>query len=300
VVAIVLSMVSSISDGGLQIDLDYIEDALPGDRQPVKHERSIPLPDGSRWEDLVMEVGEAGTTFHLPDIRRRATVEELRFSDERTDRTAGDAGWRLLRLFAQQNGVLTFNRGAAKVETERLKKQIRNLRQKLQTILPIDGDPIRFQRAFDRYECVFTIRAEGESGISMPYGTTWSDVRITDVGGGRIEVAVKTREAFVASRVDMDGTRQREAAERIASLVREFPREAMGLARHNGQNTDEGKALLTLLHGGGRLNRKADDFAVLRLAERLRKWTEIDDPPLRFADGVWVACFDCDSRIKRQ
>jgi hypothetical protein len=297
-----LSVLAAISEDGLQIDLDYIEDALPGDRPSVKCERSIAVPDSSRWEDLVMEVGEASVVFRLGDFCRESSIEELRFSDERTDRAAGDAGWRVLRLFAQQNGVLTLkDTGSRKVETERLKKQIRNLRQRLQTILPIQGNPIRFQRAFDRYECVFSIRAEGEFGVSVPYGTTWPDVRITDIGGGRIELTVKTREAFAASTDGADGRRQREAAERTVSSVREFPLESMGLARHNGQVTDEGRALLALLQGGGRLNRKADDFAVLRLAERLRRWTDMDAEPLRFlvAEGDWVARFECDSRVRR-
>lgn len=301
-VALDLSVLSTFTPAGVHVDVDYIEDALPGERPTVKADRSIAVPEDSRWEDLVMEVGEAGVTFRLDQFHRSATIEELRFSDERKGSAAGDAGWRLLRLFAQQGGTLTLKHdGSRQTESERLKKQIRNLRQRLQTILPIPGNPIRYERSSDRYDCVFSIHAEGSGGISVPFGTTWSDIRITDIGGGRIELAVKAKEVFASSRTGADGRRRREAAERTTTSARELPLEAMGLARPNGQATDEGKVLLAVLHSGGRVVRKADDFAVLRLAKRLRDWTEIDADPFRYVDGdgAWIAHFECDRRTPR-
>ncbi len=301
-VALDLSLLSSFTAAGMQVDVDYIEDALPGERPATKADRSIAVPEDSRWEDLVMEVREADVTLHLGQFHRSATIEELRFSDERKGSAAGDAGWRLLRLFAQQGGTLTLKHdGSRQTESERLKKQIRNLRQRLQTILPIQGNPIRYQRTADRYECIFSIHAEGSGGVSVPFGATWWDIRITDIGGGRIEFAVKGKEVFASSRTTADGRRQREAAERVTTSARELPLEAMGLARPNGQANDEGKVLLDLLRSGGRIIRKADDFTVLRLAKRLREWTEIDADPFRYVEdkGVWIAQFECDRRALR-
>ena len=72
----------------------------------------------------------------------------------------------------------------------------------------------------------------------------------------------------------------------------------MGLARNNGQVTEEGKALLAMIRAGGRLHRGGDDLAVLRLGERLRTWSGIEDDPFQFtaAGGIWVARFECESR----
>lgn len=301
-VALDLSLLASFTATGVEVDVDYIEDAVPGERPAIKLDRSIAVPEDSRWEDLVMEVGEVGVTFRLGQFHRSATIEELRFTDERKGSAAGDAGWRLLRLFAQQGGALTLKHdGSRQTESERLKKQIRNLRQRLQTTLPIQGNPIRYERTSDRYECVFSIHVEGAGGVSVPFGTSWPDIRITDTGGGRIEVAVKGKEVFASSRTGADGRKQREAAERATTSARELPLEAIQLAKPNGQANDEGKVLLALLRSGGRIARRADDFAVLRLAKRLREWMEIDADPLRYVegDGVWVAHFECDRRLPR-
>jgi hypothetical protein len=99
----------------------------------------------------------------------------------------------------------------------------------------------------------------------------------------------------------VENAREREAAERHVAIAREYSLDAMGLAGSNGQVTEEGKALLAILLAGGRLNRGGDDLAVLRLGERLRSWTGIEDDPLQFtaAGGAWVARFECESKLQR-
>jgi len=82
------------------------------------------------------------------------------------------------------------------------------------------------------------------------------------------------------------------------SSAREYSLDAMGLTRSNGQVTEEGMALVAMIRAGGRLHRSGDDLAVLRLGERLRTWTGIEDDPFQFtaAGGIWVARFECDRR----
>jgi hypothetical protein len=73
------------------------------------------------------------------------------------------------------------------------------------------------------------------------------------------------------------------------------------MARSNGQLTEEGKALIAMLRGAGRLKRRGDDVHLLRLSEHLKQWTGLEDDPFQFtaARGVWVARFECESRRPR-
>ncbi len=110
----------------------------------------------------------------------------------------------------------------------------------------------------------------------------------------------KGGETFAGRKNGVEHGREREAAERAVSISREYSLDAMGLARNNGQVTEEGKALLAMIRAGGRLHRGGDDLAVLRLGERLRNWTGIDDDPFQFTatGGIWVARFECEGRTR--
>jgi hypothetical protein len=180
-------------------------------------------------------------------------------------------------------------------ERQRVQKQIRILRQRLQTVFPIQGDPIRCDRAQERYECAFQISRLVESGLTLGQGASWLDVRIAELASGRIQFQVKVKETFAARRNGIENAREREAAERRVSMAREYSLEAMGLARSNGQVTEEGRALLDMLRVGGRLHRAGDDLAMLRLGERLRSWTGIEDDPFQFtvSGRIWIARFEC-------
>jgi hypothetical protein len=127
---------------------------------------------------------------------------------------------------------------------------------------------------------------------------SWLDVRIAEVPGGRLRFQIKGKQTFAGRRHGAEHGREREAAERTVSVLREYSMEAIGLARNNGQATEEGKALLAMVRAGGRLHRCGDDLSVLRLGERLRTWTGIEDDPFQFtaAGGIWVARFECEAR----
>ncbi|MCL4395567.1 MAG: hypothetical protein M1482_12330, partial [Chloroflexi bacterium] len=148
------------------------------------------------------------------------------------------------------------------------------------------------------YECAFRVSQMAESGWNLGNSTSWLDVRITELPGGRLQFQIKGKETFAGRKHGAENGREREAAERAVSISREYSLEAMGLARTNGQVTEEGKSLLAMIRAGGRLHRGGDDLAVLRLGERLRTWTGIVDDPFQFtaAGGIWVARFECEAR----
>lgn len=296
-----LATVTSIDGDRLYLDVDFIEDALPQERAAAKGKdlRSQPVPQDANWGDLHLAVGETALTMRINGSSRELTVEDLGFADERKGDVVGDKVWQVLRLFAQQGGAVALAEIVAKLsERQRLQKQIGILRQRLQTVFPIQGDPIRCDRVRERYECAFHVNQMAESGWNLDNTTSWLDVRITELAAGRLQFQIKGKETFAGRKHGTDLGREREAAERAVSISREYSLEAMGLARNNGQVNDEGKALLAMLRAGGRLHRDGDDLAVLRLGERLRTWTGIEDDPFQFtaAGGTWVARFECEAR----
>ena len=256
------------------------------------------VPQDAEWRDLHLAVGETALAMRMNGSSRELSVEDLGFADQRKGQVVGDKVWQILRMFAQEGGALALTEIAPKAsERQRLQKQIRILRQRLQTVFPIQGDPIRCDRAQERYECAFQVSRLVESGLTLGHGTSWLDVRIAELPGGRIQFQIKGKEVFAARRNAGEHGREREAAERAVLSVREYSLDAMGMTRSNGQVTEEGRALLTMLRAGGRLHRPGDDLAVLRLGERLRAWTEIEDDPFQFtpAGGIWVARFECEA-----
>ena len=296
-----LATLASIDGDRLYLDVDFIEDALPQERAAARAKdlRSQPVPHDADWGDLHLAVGETALAMRIKGSSRELTVEDLGFADERKGDVVGDKVWQILRLFAQQGGAVALAEIAAKKsERQRLQKQIGILRQRLQTVFPIQGDPIRCDRVQERYECAFHVSQMAESGWNLDNGSSWLDVRITELPGGRLQFQIKGKETYAGRKPGADHGLEREAAQRAVSISREYSLEAMGLARNNGQVTDEGKALLAIVRAGGRLHRSGDDLAVLRLGELLRNWTGIEDDPFQFtaAGGIWVARFECEER----
>ena len=249
-----LAVVASLDSDRLHLDIEFIEDALPQERAVARGKdlRSQPMPNDAEWADLHLAVGETALTMRTNGLCREFGVENLGFANQRKGNIAGDKGWQILRLFAQHGGTVALAEIAAKKsERQRLQKQIGILRQRLQTVFPIQGDPIRCDRTQERYQCAFHISPLVESGLVLGHGTSWLDVRITELPSGRLQFQVKGKEVFAARTGGGEHGREREPAERAVSNKREYSLDAMGLTRGNGQVTEEGKALVAMLHGAG-------------------------------------------------
>ena len=294
--------VASLAGDRLVVDLDYIEDALPRDRAPEKSQslRSVPLPERVAWSDLVVEVGDTALAVVAGGTRRELSFEESGFADMRHGDVAGDRALQTLRLFASRRGRFAPRKVAgAGDEKTPFKKQVSVLRQRLKGLLPVEGEPIIFEKTSGEYRCAFGVFLESDIGFPTPAGTAWPDFRFEEAADGRLRVGVRTREIFLA-RTPSRGTDtpSSEAAERETRSWREYPLDRLGLATSQGLPNPEGLALLAFVRGGGRLERRADDMAVLRLGRRLREWTGLAAEPFRYEESkaVWIACFECASR----
>ena len=286
-----LSQVAELGEGRLVLDLDYIEDALPRDRaaSPSKTVRGVSFPDGTKWEDLAVEVADGALVAFVGGIRKEIGYDDCRFG------VRGDVSLQALRLLAFHRGKFS-PRSVERAGGDKtpFKKQISLLRQRLKTIFPIEGEPIAYEKATGEYRCTFRLTLDSDP--DFPKGNSWLDFRIEEMTGARIRVGVKAKEVFAASAHSPAGAPSREAAERETCVWREYPLERLGLA-DGTRPTAEGQVLLEFLRNGGRLERRPDDMPLLRLGQRLREWTGIADGPFSYSDrkGIWVAAFDCAS-----
>jgi len=302
IAAFFLPDVASLSGDRLVLDLDYIEDALPRDRAIEKSHnlRSVPLPEHVAWNDLVIEVGDTSLAVAAGGTRRELSFEESGFADMRQGDLAGDRALQTLRLFASRRGRFAPRKiAAAGDEKTPFKKQVSVLRQRLKGLLPVEGEPIIFEKTSGEYRCAFGVFLESDSGFPTPAGAAWPDFRFEEAADGRLRVGVRTREIFQARTPSRGSDRpSSEAAERETRLWREYPLERLGLTNSQGLPSPEGLALLTFVRGDGRLERRADDMAVLRLGRRLREWIGLASEPFRYDESksVWIACFECASR----
>jgi hypothetical protein len=296
-----LQDVSSVEDGKIVLDLDYIEDALPRDAaaDKVKAVRSIPVPEDADWAAVRIEVGELLLRVSVRGAWYERSLEECGLADGRKEDATGDRGLQLLWLLAKHRG--RFNpRDIAKAVEEKtpFKKQVSQLRGRLRKLLAITGDPILFEKASGDYRCVFDVALEADGGFPTPTGVTWDDFQFHELPGARVRVGVRAKETFKA-RVREGGADKSSAvvAEREGTLQREYALEQLGLTNSEGLPSAEGQALLDLLRGGGKLRRPANDFAVMRLGAWLKGWIGLPDEPLQFSEGrrVWVTYFACGS-----
>ena len=152
--------VASLAGDRLVVDLDYIEDGLPRDHAIEKSHnlRSVPLPEHVAWNDLVIEVGDTSLAVAAGGKRRELSFEESGFADMRHGDLAGDRALQTLRLFASQRGRFAPRKlAAASDEKTPFKKQVSVLRQRLKGLLPIEGEPIIFEKNSGEYRCTFGV-----------------------------------------------------------------------------------------------------------------------------------------------
>ena len=290
------SMTAAV-DGRISADLDYLEDLFADGRESASSRvRSIPTPSGATWKEASLVVSDA--------------LLQVTIRSKQSDRSSAEAGFRdpdqrfdLLKLFAATRGTLD----ASKIDTllsgdSPVKLRVLRLRQLLQELIEIDGDPISNNKKARTYTCQFAIRMAGDDGFRTPAGTTWLDFAFHERADGRILVSVLERQRFRARGAEHEsGQSTGEVAEVGGTVARTHSLEEMNLRADSGRLTEEGTAFVELLRAGGNLRRHGNDMIVLKLAKRLREWTGLDGEPLRLVEATrfWTAVFACSSEAKQ-
>jgi hypothetical protein len=295
-----LADIAAITEDGVTLDLDYIADAVPRDVYAVasKTIATFPVGDDARWEDLRLTVRENAIFAELRDEQKELSLDELQFTG------SDDRLWQLLRAFARFGGETPARSTSASIrDTGTFRKQVSDLRQRLTTVFPIAGEPIRALHGKGAYRCLFKIGLDRRDGFPMR-PERWEDCQFIELRDGRIQISVKSKEVFAARSKDEESQRltAMEAGEREALRSEEYDLRTLGLAGDSGVPTAEGGVLLECLRNSGKLYRRGDDKDVLRFRERLRTWMGMDSDPLQFTPNrrLWTAKFECASLRRPQ
>jgi hypothetical protein len=82
-------------------------------------------------------------------------------------------------------------------------------------------------------------------------------------------------------------------------MERKYDLRSLGLANEDNTPTPVGEALLAVLRGGGKVQRKSNDKAMLSLGRHLSNLMQIDIPPFQFVKDqqLWSAFFDASSSV---
>jgi hypothetical protein len=291
-----LASVSRVEGGRVVIDLDYVEERLAGEAPSTrKPSRTIPVPAGASWRDISIIVFDG-----LLQITVCGKVYEIEFAELGVNERSQPI--ELLKLFAAARGTLDTAQIQDLVSGDAaVKMRVRRLRQLLQELIGVDGDPIENHRKAKAYVCRFEIRLAGDDGFRTPAGVTWLDLAFHERVDGRILVtAPERRQIRARGAQNRSGESVEEVAEERGTVTRTYSLEEMGLRTEAGRLTSEGAAFTDLLRAGGMLPRGGNDVVVLELAARLREWTGLDGEPLRLleASRSWTAVFACSSEIK--
>jgi hypothetical protein len=284
---------------GLTTDRAYLESALGrGTRKrPPAVVRSFPTPRGATWEDVRLRVADHHLDVEVKGKRQTFAFQEAGF-EERRRRNVPDRLWALLRALAIQGGVIPLAAtGLDDGLRNNLKQSVSQLGKRLSTLLQLDGKPFKNTRKTRRYDARFTICAADGVRFPAPAGTTWDQVTITEVKGGKVRVSVDARTTFpvYAPKDDEGGDRSTwQAAEGEECLERQYDLRTLSLADGEGRPTPAGEVLRDLLRAGGKVQRPEHDTGMLALCDALSRLMQLDGSPFQYSRSqqMWSALFE--------
>lgn len=149
-----LTLAGRIELGGSPNDI-VVSDAS----SPVGRPR-VTLPPGTNWKQLSL-VFTAKDTVRIETssgFSRVYTFGELGFRDNRTD-GRHDSRWGLLWSLARR-GEISWRQPAEKMNVDRVKAAIGDLRRRLKQVFGIDEDPFLRYRSVKAYRAKFTLRLD--------------------------------------------------------------------------------------------------------------------------------------------
>jgi hypothetical protein len=295
-----VAQVVEVRPDGLTVDLDYIEDALPRERT-IKEDkiRSLPIPEGVNWPEVTLEIGESSLRVLARGQSWDVELDEAGFADTRRKSGEVDQLFQILGLFALRRGSVPLAEvKRRKNNRDGFRRQISNLRKRLSSLIPAEGESILWDPAEEAYTSCFVIRRAGDMHLPVPSDGSWMSYQIIERRDGHIAVGVKTHQL---QRARDARTGETDAAQHQETLWQEYSLVDLGLARDVDRLLPGGQSFIDLLRSGGRLVRAGDDMAVLKLGQWLRERTGLAGDPLQFSEatGTWIAAFDCSSDRRR-
>ena len=291
---VVLSDIAAWAGGKIALDLDFIEDICVRDCTDAKKAgvRALSVPDGATWQDLLIEVLDTGLRFEIAGLKRDVAFDEAGFAER-------DQRLETLKSLAASRGRLSPDQITPVLRGKTpIKNRVNALRQLLQALIPIDGNPVEHNKRAGVYVCKFQVRLAGQDLFPTPAGASWLDFRFVERQDGRLAVSVSQKKVFRARQVERGSGRIVEEVGQANEIVPNlYSLEDLKLRNPKGKLTPVGTTLIEMLRGEGRLKRRGDDTAVLKLGVWLREWIGMEGDPLRYSGSsrTWTATFECSS-----
>ena len=291
---LVLSEIATLAGGKIALDLDFIEDICVRDGADTKKPgvRGLSVPDGARWQDLLIDVLDTGLRVEVAGLQRDVPFDEAGFGER-------DQRLETLKSLAASRGRLAPDQATPVLRGKTpIKNRINALRQLLQALIPIDGNPVEYNKSAGVYVCKFRARLAGQESFPTPASASWLDFRFVERRDGRLSVSVNQKKIFRAHQAERSSGRLvEEVGQRDEIVPHLYSLEDLKLRNPKGRLTPEGTMLIEMLRGEGRLKRRGDDTAVLKLGVWLRKWISLEGDPLRYSESTrtWTATFECSS-----
>lgn len=255
-------------------------------------------PPGTKWESVGLIVGPRTLTIDVDGTQRSLDVEGAGFINRRTRKP--DQVWTLLRALGARCGVLECAdlRG---IRGKSPKHGISKLRARLKQLLALAGDPIECLADPLRYRCRFRIRATDIITISVPPGTQWDAILISEIQEGILSIRTPslTRTPYRSGSTD-DDDEQVDWAERESTVTNQYDYAMLSLTTSSGNHTAEGKLLTQVLRSEGKL-RRASAAGVEKLSRILKRSFGIETPPFEYSErsGILSANFEASSEVAR-
>jgi hypothetical protein len=300
-----LSALMAWDESRLSCDRAQLEVAI-GKRRKAKSPapiKSFPTPKGATWENVYIRMADLQIRVEVLGKRKELTFQEAGFEEKRRGNVP-DRLWTLLRQLAVHGGILPSDlRSLPKKVRTNLKQNVLKLGKRLNALFLIDGNPFQdTTRENHCYATRFKIFAEEGLRFPTPEGLTWDGVSIEEVRTGVIAVRADAADVsgiYTAPDAEAEIAGRWEAAVQASVVERVYDLRSLGLADEDSNANPVGGALLAVLRGGGKVQRKSNDKAMLALGRRLGNLMQIDTSPFQFskAHQMWSALFQASSVV---
>lgn len=269
----------ALTDGGVTFDRAFLAAGVGSTTtQAAGKARSVtfPTPAGVAWVGVALAVGPEELTARAGGVTRRYRFADIGFADGRKA-DSPDRVWALLRLLAAHAGVLPSRPDGGAGVPDRIKQTVRELNRRLRALFQLDDPPVTHDPKAKEYRTRFTVARADAATVTVPPGTGWEDITLTEVAGGVVQVTV-------------DGPG--------GPWSRRHPLRGLGLADAHDAPDTAGRALLDVLRAGGTVRRRPTDRGMLGLHRRLADLLGLPDPfAIDPAAGRWAARFAAASRV---
>ena len=264
------------------LDRVALDSALVPRGEPVPDAPPAPVPPGTTWDGVTIELGDHHVRVRTADRVFEVGNADAGLADKRTGKPNRSRG--LLALLARRGGELgTGDRLTTK--SDALKQQFAGLRDRLRRLTGLVDDPFHPIRRGGDYRARFRV-VSAAGPVFVAAVTDWDVVALTEIRAEVVEV--ETEAATTGVVVDHgQGIASTEAAVRTNVF-------AVG---DLGLSAPVGAALVAVLRADGRVRAPATDRTMAELAAGLADMFGTDMLPFVVSTGTWTARFAATSLV---